>query len=63
VIWHLANQGMTLEEIEAELRKHPNGIASKYWKRLTIEISRCFHKWKSATWRRLHFGASQLRLL
>jgi hypothetical protein len=57
VIWHLANQGITIEEIEAELRKHPNGIAEKYWKRLTAEISRCYHKWKAsqlalAAWRK-----------
>jgi hypothetical protein len=58
VVWYLANQGATIEEIETELRKHPDGIAAKYWKRLTAEISRCYHKWKAtrlaraAAWRK-----------
>jgi hypothetical protein len=63
VVWYLAGQGMTIEEIEAELRQHPNGIASKYWKRLTAEISRCYHKWRATqlaqvAWRKPAGGPS-----
>jgi hypothetical protein len=30
VVWSLAGQGLSLEEIEKELRSCPNGIAAKY---------------------------------
>jgi hypothetical protein len=46
VVWHLASTGMTIEEIVAELAKHPNGIGFKYAKRLFAEVTRCFNKWK-----------------
>lgn len=46
VVWHLASTGMTIEEIVEELAKHPNGIGSKYAKRLVGEVTRCFNKWK-----------------
>src|SRR5262245_14676750 len=34
VVWSLAGQGYTLDEIEQELRRYPNGIAAKFIKRL-----------------------------
>jgi hypothetical protein len=46
-IWHLANRGMTAEEIVEELSRHPGGIAAKYAKRLSAEVTRCFGKWQS----------------
>ena len=46
VVWHLASTGMSIEEIVEELAKHPNGIGSKYAKRLFAEVTRCFNKWK-----------------
>ena len=45
VVWHLACRGMSVDEITAELAKHPNGIAAKYKGRLKGEIERCFSKW------------------
>jgi hypothetical protein len=47
IVWHLASKGMSAEEIEAELRKHPNGIGAKYAKRLPVEVTRCFNKWRA----------------
>jgi hypothetical protein len=46
VVWSLAGQGLTREEIEQELRARPNGIAAKYLERdrLAAEIDRCFAK-------------------
>jgi hypothetical protein len=49
VVWSLAGQGYTQEEIEQELRSSP--IAEKYLKprdRLAAEINRCYEKWKQA---------------
>jgi uncharacterized protein DUF3987 len=45
-VWSLAGQGLSADEIEAELRKYPNGIALKYIKRLRREIDRCYGKWQ-----------------
>ncbi len=47
IVWHLAGLGMSIEEIVAELEKHPNGIGAKYAKRLLAEVTRCFNKWRS----------------
>ena len=44
VVWSLAGQGYTLDEIEQELRRYPNGIAAKFIKRLRPEIERCYGK-------------------
>ena len=46
VVWSLAGQGFSVEEIEARLREHPNGIAEKFWARLPKEIERSFKKWQ-----------------
>jgi hypothetical protein len=45
-VWYLASSGMSIGEIVEELAKHPNGIGSKYSKRLIGEVTRCFNKWK-----------------
>ena len=42
VVWHLAGQGWSPEQIADELAKHPNGIGAKYAGRLLTEVSRCF---------------------
>jgi len=47
VVWHLANQGWTAEQISDELAKHPNGIGAKYAKRLPQEVNRAFDKWRA----------------
>jgi hypothetical protein len=44
VVWSLAGQGLSLDQIEEELGRHPNGIASKYTKRLRGEIELCYYK-------------------
>src|SRR5262249_36846705 len=44
VVWSLAGQGFTLDEIEQELRRYPNGIAAKFINRLRPEIERCYGK-------------------
>jgi hypothetical protein len=46
-VWHLAAGGMSVEEIVAELAKHPNGIGAKYARRLLAEVTRCFNKWRA----------------
>ena len=38
VVWHLAGQGWTAEQITDELAKYPNGIGSKYADRLYSEV-------------------------
>src|SRR5262249_22263536 len=45
-VWSMAGTGCTADEIEAELRAYPNGIAAKYLKpdRLRKEIERCLDK-------------------
>ena len=47
IVWHLAGEGMSIEEIVDEIAKHPNGIGVKYADRLIEEVTRCFNKWKS----------------
>ena len=44
VVWSLAGQGLSQDEIEQELRKFPAGIAAKYGRRLGTEIRRCYEK-------------------
>jgi hypothetical protein len=44
VIFRLANAGLSIDEIEAALAKHPNGIAQKYAGRLRAEIERSYRK-------------------
>ena len=44
----LAGCGLGADEIEAELRKYPNGIAAKFIKRLRREVGRCYAKWQQA---------------
>jgi hypothetical protein len=46
VVWSLAKSGHTVDEIRDKLAAHPNGIASKYAKRLDREVERCFRKWQ-----------------
>jgi hypothetical protein len=46
VVWHLAGQGWSPEQIADELAKHPNGIGAKYADRLLAEVSRCYQKWR-----------------
>jgi hypothetical protein len=46
VVWSLAGQGLSVDDIEAQLREHPGGIAAKYGKRLRKEVARCFGKWQ-----------------
>ncbi len=47
VIWHLAGQGWSTEQIAQELGKHPNGISAKYAGRLQLEVQRSFNKWRT----------------
>jgi hypothetical protein len=46
VVWHLANQGQSVEQIVEELSRHPNGIGAKYANRLHIEVRRSYNKWR-----------------
>jgi putative DNA primase/helicase len=46
VVWSLAGQGLSQNEIEDLLKQYPNGIAFKYNKRLRKEIDRCYTKWQ-----------------
>ena len=46
VVWSLAGQGLTADEIEVELQQHPTGIMAKYAMRLREEIDRCYSKWQ-----------------
>ncbi len=48
VIFRLANAGLSIDEIETALAKHPNGIARKYAGRLRPEIERSYGKWKAS---------------
>jgi hypothetical protein len=45
-VWHLASQGKSVEEIAAELARHPTGIGLKYAGRLLAEVQRSYRKWK-----------------
>ena len=47
VVWHLAGQGWSAEQIVEELAKHPGGIGAKYADRLLTEVNRCFEKWRA----------------
>jgi hypothetical protein len=47
VIWHLAANGWTIEQIVDELAKYPNGIGLKYAARLLDEVARSFGKWQN----------------
>ena len=50
-VWSLAGQGQSADEIEQELRAHPDGIAAKYLRpdRLRQEIDRSLAKRQTAT--------------
>jgi hypothetical protein len=45
VVWHLASQGHSVEQIVEELARYPNGIAAKYADRLEQEVNRSYNKW------------------
>jgi hypothetical protein len=47
VVWHLASQGWSIEQILEELNKYPNGIGLKYADRLRAEITRSYEKWRA----------------
>jgi putative DNA primase/helicase len=47
VVWHLASQGMSAEDIVDELAKYPNGIGQKYADRLYAEVIRSYGKWET----------------
>jgi hypothetical protein len=47
VVWSLAAQGWTAEQIAEELAKHPSGIGQKYAGRLSAEVGRSFGKWQA----------------
>jgi hypothetical protein len=47
VIFHLAAQGRSEEEIANELAQYPNGIAAKYAGRLPVEVQRSFGKFQA----------------
>jgi hypothetical protein len=46
VVWHLAGQGLSPDEIADELAKHPGGIGRKYSGRLLGEVERSYQKWQ-----------------
>lgn len=48
VVWHLAGQGQSAEDIAEELARHPTGIGEKYAGRLQIEVKRSYKKWQSS---------------
>jgi hypothetical protein len=47
VVWHLAGQGWSAEQITDELAKYPNGIGAKYADRLLTEVTRSHDKWRN----------------
>jgi hypothetical protein len=47
VVWHLAGQGLSPDEIADELAQHPGGIGAKYAGRLRIEVERSYQKWQT----------------
>src|SRR5262245_60538237 len=47
VVWHLAGNGWSVNEIIDELARHPNGIGMKYADRLRAEVFRSYEKWRS----------------
>ena len=51
LVWHFLAKGWSVEQVEAELRKYPKGIADKYLNpkdRLAEEIARSCTKWREA---------------
>ena len=46
VVWHLASQGWSPEQIVEELARYPNGIGAKYADRLFEEVARSYDKWQ-----------------
>ena len=44
VVFHLASQGLTVDDIVVRLAQYPNGIASKYGQRLYVEVERSYAK-------------------
>jgi hypothetical protein len=46
-VWHLAAQGLSIEEIVTALAQHPKGICEKYAGRLREEVERSFAKWQA----------------
>jgi predicted P-loop ATPase len=47
VVWHLAKQGWSIEQILEELNRYPNGIGLKYAGRLRAEVTRSYEKWRA----------------
>jgi hypothetical protein len=47
VVWHLAAQGKSAQEIAEELAQHPTGIGAKYAGRLLPEVQRSYRKWQA----------------
>ena len=47
VVWYLASQGWSAEEIAEELARHSAGIGAKYAGRLPAEVARCYSKWSA----------------
>jgi hypothetical protein len=48
VVFRAANAGLSIDDIEATLTRHPNGIAEKYKNRLRPEIERSYSKWAAS---------------
>jgi hypothetical protein len=46
VVWHLASQGQTADQITDQLARHPKGIGAKYADRLHAEVTRSYKKWR-----------------
>jgi hypothetical protein len=46
VVWHLAAQGKTLEEVTAEFKRWPDGIGKKYARRLEKAVAASYRKWQ-----------------
>jgi hypothetical protein len=54
VVWHLASQGRSIDDIVDELARHPDGIGLKYADRLQQEVARSFEKWQRQSPTRSH---------
>jgi predicted P-loop ATPase len=48
VVWHLAANGWSIDQITDELARYPNGIGVKYAARLLDEVARSYEKWVKA---------------
>jgi putative DNA primase/helicase len=57
VVWHLAGQGKSAEEVVEEIARHPAGIGRKYAGRLQAEVDRSYAKWQAHR-RNATFGSS-----